>query len=136
MCSVAYETHKALVQSQHRDRSWQLTPLILVELRLLNLFSDVRFILFCQFNKKGSKFGDVGKKSKSQMWNSVVTVVLVEGKNLLPMDDNGLSDPYVKFRLGNEKYKSKVCWQCMFNISNSSLFLYHWNNQVVVRVQI
>ncbi|XP_064609084.1 LOW QUALITY PROTEIN: multiple C2 and transmembrane domain-containing protein 1-like [Liolophura sinensis] len=59
------------------------------------------------FNKKGSKLGEAGKKSKSQMWNSVVTVVLVEGKNLLPMDDNGLSDPYVKFRLGNEKYKSK-----------------------------
>ena len=24
------------------------------------------------------------------------------------MDDNGLSDPYVKFKINNEKYKSKV----------------------------
>ena len=24
------------------------------------------------------------------------------------MDDNGLSDPYIKFKLGSEKYKSKV----------------------------
>jgi len=24
------------------------------------------------------------------------------------MDANGLSDPYVKFRLGHQKYKSKV----------------------------
>lgn len=38
----------------------------------------------------------------------VVTVVLVEGKDLLAMDDNGYSDPYVKGRLGNERFKSKV----------------------------
>ena len=48
------------------------------------------------------------KKLKTQIWNSVVTIVLVDGRNLLAMDDNGYSDPYVKFRLGNEKYKSKV----------------------------
>ena len=42
------------------------------------------------------------------MWDSVVTIVLVEGKNLLAMDENGTSDPYVKFSLGSERYKSKV----------------------------
>lgn len=48
------------------------------------------------------------KKSKTRFWSSVVTVLLIDGNNLLSMDDNGLSDPYVKFRLGSEKCKSKV----------------------------
>ena len=60
-----------------------------------------------QYFKRNMK-EPTAKKAKTQMWSSVVTIVLVEGKHLLAMDDNGLSDPYVKFRLGNEKYKSKV----------------------------
>jgi hypothetical protein len=48
------------------------------------------------------------KKLKMQPWSGVVTIILVEGMDLVPMDDNGLSDPYVKFRLGQEKYRSKV----------------------------
>ncbi|KAK8739907.1 hypothetical protein OTU49_003260, partial [Cherax quadricarinatus] len=56
----------------------------------------------------GSRLAEQQRRLKSQIWSSVVTIVLVEGKNLLPMDPDGTSDPYVKFRLGNEKYKSKI----------------------------
>ncbi|XP_033223348.1 multiple C2 and transmembrane domain-containing protein isoform X1 [Belonocnema kinseyi] len=61
-----------------------------------------------RYFQRSNRLADVNRKLKSQIWSSVVTIVLVEAKNLLPMDIEGLSDPYVKFRLGTEKYKSKV----------------------------
>jgi len=48
------------------------------------------------------------RKVKVQQWSSVLTIVLVEGSDLLAKDENGFSDPYVKFQLGKERYKSKV----------------------------
>ncbi|XP_011699945.1 PREDICTED: multiple C2 and transmembrane domain-containing protein 1 isoform X8 [Wasmannia auropunctata] len=61
-----------------------------------------------QYFQRTNRLADVNRRLKSQIWSSVVTIVLVEAKSLLPMDIDGLSDPYVKFRLGTEKYKSKV----------------------------
>ncbi|XP_076679201.1 multiple C2 domain and transmembrane region protein isoform X5 [Andrena cerasifolii] len=61
-----------------------------------------------QYFQRTNRLADVNRRLKSQIWSSVVTIVLVEAKNLLPMDIDGLSDPFVKFRLGTEKYKSKV----------------------------
>ncbi|KAH0947183.1 hypothetical protein HN011_001198 [Eciton burchellii] len=61
-----------------------------------------------QYFQRTNRLADVNRRLKSQIWSSVVTIVLVEAKTLLPMDIDGLSDPYVKFRLGTEKYKSKV----------------------------
>uniref|UniRef100_A0A7M5X2R3 C2 domain-containing protein n=1 Tax=Clytia hemisphaerica TaxID=252671 RepID=A0A7M5X2R3_9CNID len=46
--------------------------------------------------------------SRSQIWDSLLSVILVKGTNLRPMDHTGKSDPYVRFKLGNDKYKSKV----------------------------
>uniref|UniRef100_A0A8C3A274 Multiple C2 domains, transmembrane 2b n=1 Tax=Cyclopterus lumpus TaxID=8103 RepID=A0A8C3A274_CYCLU len=43
---------------------------------------------------------------KSQLWTSVVSVILVEGQGL-PMDTHG-GQLYVSFRLGDQRHKSKV----------------------------
>lgn len=43
---------------------------------------------------------------KSQVWTSVVTVILVEGQEL-PLDTHG-AQLYVRFRLGEQRHKSKV----------------------------
>uniref|UniRef100_A0A674PPL8 Multiple C2 and transmembrane domain containing 1 n=1 Tax=Takifugu rubripes TaxID=31033 RepID=A0A674PPL8_TAKRU len=56
---------------------------------------------------------------KAQLWRGIVSIALIEGRNLIPMDPNGLSDPYVKFRLGSQKYKSKTLspqWREQFDL--------------------
>ncbi|XP_037078873.1 multiple C2 and transmembrane domain-containing protein-like isoform X2 [Pollicipes pollicipes] len=47
------------------------------------------------------------KGTKGQPWTGIVNVVLVKAKGLLAMDAGRTSDPYVKFKLGKEKYKSR-----------------------------
>lgn len=52
-----------------------------------------------QYLLKNTRLSDVNKKLKAQIWSSVVTIVLVEAKNLPAMDlDTRSSDPYCKFR--------------------------------------
>ncbi|CAF1029366.1 unnamed protein product, partial [Brachionus calyciflorus] len=48
------------------------------------------------------------KRAPYQLWQCVLNVILIECNNLLAMDENGFSDPYVKFRLENERYRSKT----------------------------
>ncbi|XP_055367214.1 multiple C2 and transmembrane domain-containing protein 1 isoform X4 [Betta splendens] len=61
--------------------------------------------------KRSSKYqsmrlSDVHRKA--QLWRGIVSISLIEGHGLQPMDANGLSDPYVKFRMGHQKYRSKT----------------------------
>nr|XP_047902568.1 multiple C2 and transmembrane domain-containing protein 1 isoform X4 [Anser cygnoides] len=58
------------------------------------------------FQTQSLRLSDLHRKS--QLWRGIVSVTLIEGHELKAMDANGLSDPYVKFRLGHQKYKSKI----------------------------
>nr|XP_032521793.1 multiple C2 and transmembrane domain-containing protein isoform X5 [Danaus plexippus plexippus]XP_032521794.1 multiple C2 and transmembrane domain-containing protein isoform X5 [Danaus plexippus plexippus]XP_032521795.1 multiple C2 and transmembrane domain-containing protein isoform X5 [Danaus plexippus plexippus] len=83
---------------------------------------------------KNTKLSDVNKRLKAQIWSSVVTIVLVEAKNLPAMDiDTRTSDPYCKFRLGNEKYKSKVVWKTLHPswLEQFDLHLYDDQEQIL-----
>nr|XP_047902569.1 multiple C2 and transmembrane domain-containing protein 1 isoform X5 [Anser cygnoides] len=59
-----------------------------------------------KFQTQSLRLSDLHRKS--QLWRGIVSVTLIEGHELKAMDANGLSDPYVKFRLGHQKYKSKI----------------------------
>ncbi|XP_062710210.1 multiple C2 and transmembrane domain-containing protein isoform X2 [Aedes albopictus] len=61
--------------------------------------------------QRNPKLADASRRLKSQIWSSVVTIVLIEAKGLPPDTENGLNDVYVRFRLGNEKYKSKTSYR-------------------------
>ncbi|KAF6037771.1 MCTP2 [Bugula neritina] len=54
-----------------------------------------------------SDYADSSSTNTSE-WDYTVRIVIMHGQNLLSMDDNGFSDPYVRFKLQNEKYKTKV----------------------------
>ncbi|XP_055555684.1 multiple C2 and transmembrane domain-containing protein 1 isoform X4 [Falco cherrug] len=58
------------------------------------------------FQTQSLRLSDLHRKS--QLWRGIVSVTLIEGRELKAMDANGRSDPYVKFRLGHQKYKSKI----------------------------
>ncbi|KAF9795988.1 hypothetical protein SFRURICE_010085 [Spodoptera frugiperda] len=89
---------------------------------------------FHRYLMKNTRLSDVNKRLKAQIWSSVVTIVLVEAKNLPAMDlDTRSSDPYCKFRLGNEKYKSKVVWKSLHPswLEQFDLHLYDDQEQIL-----
>ncbi|NXX86656.1 MCTP1 protein, partial [Urocolius indicus] len=69
-------------------------------------FNKTCVFIFPKFQTQSLRLSDLHRKS--QLWRGIVSVTLIEGRELKAMDANGLSDPYVKFRLGHQKYKSKI----------------------------
>uniref|UniRef100_A0AAY4AI48 C2 domain-containing protein n=1 Tax=Denticeps clupeoides TaxID=299321 RepID=A0AAY4AI48_9TELE len=61
---------------------------------------------FREAQHQSMRLSDVHRKS--QLWRGIVSISLIEGHDMQPMDSNGFSDPYVKFRMGHQKYKSKT----------------------------
>ncbi|XP_024602722.1 multiple C2 and transmembrane domain-containing protein 1 isoform X9 [Neophocaena asiaeorientalis asiaeorientalis] len=59
-----------------------------------------------KFQTQSLRLSDIHRKP--HLWRGIVSITLIEGRDLKAMDSNGLSDPYVKFRLGHQKYKSKI----------------------------
>ncbi|NXN36308.1 MCTP1 protein, partial [Rhinoptilus africanus] len=82
--------------------------------RIYSPSNCVLMTLFCvssnqnhvTFQTQSLRLSDLHRKS--QLWRGIVSITLIEGRELKAMDANGLSDPYVKFRLGHQKYKSKI----------------------------
>lgn len=72
---------------------------------------EKKMFFFCQYFQRNPRLAETSKRMKSQIWSSVVTIVLIEARNLPNDTENNVCEPYVRFRLGNEKYKSKTSWQ-------------------------
>jgi Ca2+-dependent lipid-binding protein len=48
------------------------------------------------------------EKEKGEGKMQVLTVEVVEGSDLIAMDDDGTSDPYVIVLVGKEKFRTKI----------------------------
>lgn len=84
-----------------------------------------------QYFQRNPKLCETSKRMKSQIWSSVVTIVLIEARNF-PMDtENNVFEPHVRFRLGNEKFKSKTSWQARW-LEQFDLHLYEEDQQLEI----
>nr|XP_044635960.1 multiple C2 and transmembrane domain-containing protein 1 isoform X3 [Equus asinus] len=98
-------------EGEHRDatmlmrKSWKRSSKELSENEVVGSYFSVKSF-FWRFQTQSLRLSDAHRKS--HLWRGIVSITLIEGRDLKAMDSNGLSDPYVKFRLGHQKYKSKI----------------------------
>ncbi|XP_044518689.1 multiple C2 and transmembrane domain-containing protein 1 isoform X2 [Gracilinanus agilis] len=86
-------------------KSWKRSSKDLSENEVLGSYFSVKSFWW-RFQTQSLRLSDLHRKS--HLWRGIVSITLIEGRDLKAMDSNGLSDPYVKFRLGHQKYKSKI----------------------------
>nr|XP_044989983.1 multiple C2 and transmembrane domain-containing protein 1 isoform X7 [Jaculus jaculus] len=86
-------------------KSWKRSSKDLSENEVFGSYLSVKSF-FWRFQTQSLRLSD--QHRKSHLWRGIVSITLIEGRDLKAMDSNGLSDPYVKFRLGHQKYKSKI----------------------------
>ncbi|XP_057397248.1 multiple C2 and transmembrane domain-containing protein 1 isoform X4 [Balaenoptera acutorostrata] len=86
-------------------KSWKRSSKELSENEVVGSYFSVKSF-FWRFQTQSLRLSDVHRKP--HLWRGIVSITLIEGRDLKAMDSNGLSDPYVKFRLGHQKYKSKI----------------------------
>nr|KAF6490189.1 multiple C2 and transmembrane domain containing 1 [Molossus molossus] len=98
-------------EGEHRDvtmlmrKSWKRSSKELSKNEVVGSYFSMKSF-FWRFQTQSLRLSDAHRKS--HLWRGIVSITLIEGRDLKAMDSNGLSDPYVKFRLGHQKYKSKI----------------------------
>ncbi|XP_047063011.1 C2 and GRAM domain-containing protein At1g03370-like [Lolium rigidum] len=78
------------------------------------LFLQVQHIfkkILCFFQAREQKVGDHGVKAKGDGW--LLTVALIEGTKLAPVDATGFSDPYVVFTCNGKTKTSSIKFQTL-----------------------
>ncbi|XP_073446013.1 multiple C2 and transmembrane domain-containing protein 1 isoform X1 [Dendrobates tinctorius] len=110
----------SVVLSQ-KDKICLETPLSMLKSSEPNMVIKKNWKRSSKFQTQSLRITDLHRKA--HLWRGVVSITLIEGQDLKAMDTNGLSDPYVKFRLGHQKYKSKTLpktlnpqWREQFNM--------------------
>jgi len=83
--------------------------------------------------KAGSKPGSKGKKKEvahqtdvdeeEEALDSIITLRILEGRNLKAMDSNGLSDPYIIVRVGKTEFVTKIKYRTLNPVWNETFEL-------------
>jgi hypothetical protein len=92
-----FEKYKQTVthefENLHKKVSFFLS-LFLLFFRLFHQSSNSYF----QYFQRNPKLADASRRLKSQIWSSVVTILLVEAKGLPPTATDAAEELFVKFR--------------------------------------